>query len=72
MKTPLLAAQHTKTEAGDHGLNHDGDAIVIWLQLAFETVSGRIPSGAAALARYRARAFDRRNTTTEIRLTIQI
>jgi hypothetical protein len=29
MKTPLLAAQHTKTMAGDHGLNRDGDAIVI-------------------------------------------
>ena len=29
MKIPLIVAQHTKTIAGDHGLKHDGDAIVI-------------------------------------------
>jgi hypothetical protein len=37
MKTPLLAALHTKTMAGDHGLNHDGDAIVIRLRRVTKT-----------------------------------
>src|SRR6476660_1165239 len=31
--------QHTKTKAGDHGLNRVGDAIVIRLQFASETAS---------------------------------
>jgi hypothetical protein len=31
MKIPCYGAQHTKTTAGDHGLNRDGDAIVIRL-----------------------------------------
>jgi hypothetical protein len=53
MKTPLMAAQHTKTMAGDHGLNHDGDAIVIWLQLSSETASGGVPRGACYLQRKR-------------------
>jgi hypothetical protein len=42
MKTPLLAALHTKTIAGDHGLNHDGDAIVIQLHRAAKTASGGV------------------------------
>jgi hypothetical protein len=29
MKILLMVAQHTKTPAGDHGLEHDGDAIVM-------------------------------------------
>jgi hypothetical protein len=39
MKAPLIVAQHTKVITGDHGLKHDGDAIVIWLQLPSETAS---------------------------------
>jgi hypothetical protein len=42
MKTPLVAALHTKTMAGDHGLNHDGDAIVIRLHRVTKTASGGI------------------------------
>jgi hypothetical protein len=42
MKTPLLAALHTKTMAGDHGLNHDGDAIVIRLRPVTKTASGGV------------------------------
>jgi hypothetical protein len=29
LKIPLVAAQYTKTMATDHGLNRDGDAIVM-------------------------------------------
>jgi hypothetical protein len=29
MKNPSVIAQHSKTMAGDHGLNRDRDAIVI-------------------------------------------
>jgi hypothetical protein len=39
-KTPLVAAQHTNTLAGDHGFNRLVDAIVIGLQDSFKTASG--------------------------------
>jgi hypothetical protein len=42
MKTPLLAALHTKTMTRDHGLNHDADAIVIRLHRVSETASGGV------------------------------
>jgi hypothetical protein len=29
----MIVAQHTKTITGDHGLERDGDAIVVWLRL---------------------------------------
>jgi hypothetical protein len=32
MKNSSVIEQHSKTMAGDHGLNRDGDAIVIWLR----------------------------------------
>jgi hypothetical protein len=48
MKTPLLDPQHIKAMATDHGLNRDPDAIVICLQTASKTASGRIPSRGAA------------------------
>jgi len=44
MKNPSVIAQHSKTMAGDHDLNRDGDAIVIGLQHAAETASGGIRS----------------------------
>jgi len=44
MKNPSVVAQHSKTIAGDHGLNRDRDAIVIGLQNAAETASGGIQS----------------------------
>jgi hypothetical protein len=40
LTTASDTSQHTKTEAGDHGLNRVGDAIVIWLQFASGTASG--------------------------------
>jgi hypothetical protein len=46
-----MAAQHIKTMAPDHGLNHLSDAIVIRLQPASETASGGVPEAAFAAAR---------------------
>jgi hypothetical protein len=40
LKIPLVVAKHTKTMATDHGLNRDGDAIVMPLLVASETASG--------------------------------
>src|SRR6266849_2904484 len=42
MKIPCYGAQHTKTTARDHGLNRDGDAIVIRLPGAILTSPGSI------------------------------
>ena len=39
--SPLVVAQHTKTAGRDHGLNCPGDAIVMEVQGACETASGR-------------------------------
>jgi MFS family permease len=42
MKIPWqVVAEHTKTITGDHGLNRDGDAIVIWLLPARQTAFRR-------------------------------
>jgi hypothetical protein len=40
LKIPLVVPQHTKTMTADHGLNRDGDAIVMPLRDASETASG--------------------------------
>jgi len=42
LKIPLVVAQHTKTKARDHGLNRDGDVIVMPLLDASEIASGSI------------------------------
>src|ERR1700732_1244511 len=42
MKIPCYGAQHTKTTARDHGLNRDGDAIVIRVHDVLLTSSGSI------------------------------
>jgi len=42
MKIPCYGAQHTKTTTRDHGLNRDGDAIVIRLHGAILTSPGSI------------------------------
>jgi hypothetical protein len=44
MKCPLLR-QHTKTKAGDHGLNRGGDAIVIGLRFVSKNGIRRQLSG---------------------------
>jgi hypothetical protein len=44
MKIPWqVVVEHSKTIAGDHGLNRDGDAIVIPLQDASGALSDGIP-----------------------------
>jgi succinyl-CoA synthetase beta subunit len=48
-ENPLVVAQHTKTMATDHGLNRDGDAIVMQPG-ASETASRRILSGGCRVA----------------------
>jgi hypothetical protein len=45
LKIPLVVAQHIKTMAGDHGLNRDGDGIVMQLLDASETASGHPQGG---------------------------
>jgi hypothetical protein len=46
MKIPWqVVAEHSKTMAGDHGLNRDSDAIVIRLQDAYGIASDAIPRG---------------------------
>jgi hypothetical protein len=46
MKIPWqVVAEHSKTMAGDHGLNRDSDAIVIRLQDAYGIASDAIPQG---------------------------
>jgi len=50
LKIPLVAAQHTKTVPTDHGLNRDGDAIVMPLLDA----SGSIREADVELQRMRS------------------
>jgi hypothetical protein len=54
LKIPLVVAQHTKTMATDHGLNRDGDAIVMPLLDASETASGSIREVDVELQRTRS------------------